>query len=235
MNLTKCTTIKKQLMKQEKFIPLKKYPRYTINKGIKKSEEFFSKMNLRRSVRTFSSEKIPLEIIINAVRTAATAPSGANKQPWHFVIVQNSEVKRKIKIAAEKKEKEFYGGRATEEWLMALEPFGTNEEKPFLESAPYLIVAFEEKYKIGNNGRKEKNYYTKESIGLACGLLLTALHNVGIATLTHTPSPMSFLSEILNRPSNETPFLLIVAGYPEKNTLVPNIHRKTKEEILTII
>ncbi len=221
-------------MEKEKHIPLKNYEKLSDNESLENSKLFFEKMNKRRSVRTFSSEPISIETIKNAIRTAGTAPSGANKQPWHFVIVENQEIKKRIKIAAEKEEKEFYSNKAPEEWLKDLEQFDTNEEKPFLEIAPYLIVIFEEKYKINESGEKRKNYYTKESVGLACGMLLTALHNAGIATLTHTPSPMKFLSEILDRPANETPFLLVVAGYPEKGTLVPNIKRKKLEEILTI-
>ena len=221
-------------MKNKKHIPLNNYPKYSDNQLVEKSEMFFDKMNSRRTVRTFSSEPIPIEVIENAIKTAGTAPSGANMQPWHFVLVRNNETKKQIRIAAEKEEKEFYLNRATDKWLEDLEKFGTNENKPFLETAPYLIVVFEEKYRISESGEKEKNYYTKESVGLATGILLTALHNIGIATLTHTPSPMKFLSEILDRPKNETPFLLIVVGYPEKETLVPNIKRKKLDNILTI-
>ena len=221
-------------MEKEKHIALNNYPKYSDNDLVKFSKLFFDKMNSRRSVRTFSLEAIPLEVIKNAINTASTAPSGANKQPWHFVLVQDAKIKREIRIAAEKEEKEFYSSRAPEDWLNDLEQFDTNEHKPFLEIAPYLIVVFEEKYKINSVGEKEKNYYTKESVGLATGMLLTALHNVGIATLTHTPSPMKFLSEILNRPKNETPFLLVVAGYPEKGTVVPNINRKELDKVLTV-
>ena len=221
-------------MEKEKHIPLKNYEKLSDNELLENSKLFFEKMNKRRSVRTFSSEPISIEVIKNAIRTASTAPSGANKQPWHFVLVENKKVKNEIRIAAEKEEKEFYSHKAPEEWLKDLEQFDTNEKKPFLEIAPYLIVVFEEKYKVNTNGDKKKNYYTKESVGLACGMLLTALHNVGIATLTHTPSPMKFLSKILDRPANEIPFLLVVAGYPKKGTLVPNIKRKKLEEILTI-
>ena len=219
---------------KKKYIPLNNYPKYSDSELVEISKMFFDKMNNRRSVRTFSSEPIPIEIITEAIKTAGTAPSGANKQPWHFVLVQNSEIKKRIRIAAEKEEKEFYSNRATDKWLKDLEQFDTNEEKPFLEKAPYLIVVFEEKYKITKTGEKEKNYYTKESVGLASGILLTALHNLGLATLTHTPSPMNFLSEILARSKNETPFLLIVVGYPEEGTLVPNIKRKNMNKILTI-
>ena len=221
-------------MKKEKHIPLNKYTKYSDNQLVKNSEMFFEKMNSRRTVRTFSSEPIPIKVIKNAIKTASTAPSGANKQPWHFVLVQNLEVKKQIRIAAEKEEKEFYSNKAPEDWLNDLKQFDTNEHKPFLEIAPYLIVVFEEKCKVNGKGEKEKNYYTKESVGLATGMLLTALHNVGIATLTHTPSPMKFLAENLNRPKNETPFLIVVAGYPEKGTVVPNIKRKELDEILTV-
>ncbi len=221
-------------MEKEKHISLKNYEKLSDNKSLEISELFFEKMNKRRSVRTFSSEPISIEIIKNAIRTASTAPSGANKQPWHFVLVKDKKIKNEIRIAAEKEEREFYSHKASEEWLKDLEQFDTNDKKPFLEIAPYLIVVFEEKYKINRSDKIEKNYYTKESVGLACGMLLTALHNVGIATLTHTPSPMKFLSKILDRPTNETPFLLIVVGYPERGTLVPNIKRKKLNEILTI-
>ncbi|MBU0473846.1 MAG: nitroreductase family protein [Bacteroidetes bacterium] len=222
-------------MTTKKQIPLKNYEKFSDNKIKEMSEMFYAKMDSRRTVRTFSSEPISIEVLKNAIKAANTSPSGANKQPWHFVLVQSAEIKKKIRIAAEKEEKEFYSNRAPAEWLKDLEPFETDEHKPFLETAPYLIVVFEEKYKIASNGEKAKNYYTKESVGLACGILLVALHNVGIATLTHTPSPMKFLAEILKRPKNETPFLLIVAGYPEVGTVVPNIKRKELNEILTII
>jgi len=220
---------------KNKQLLLKNYPKYSDNEMMEISKVFFAKMNARRTVRTFSEEPISIKILKNAIKTANTSPSGANKQPWHFVLIKNSEIKKKIRIAAEKEEKNFYNGKASDEWLKDLEPFGTDENKPFLETAPYLIVVFEEKYKLLPSGEKAKNYYTKESVGLACGMLLTALHNVGIATLTHTPSPMNFLSEILKRPKNETPFLIIVAGYPMVGTTVPNIKRKKINEILTVI
>lgn len=215
-------------------IALKNYIKHSDDKVVELSKMFFEKMNYRRSVRTFSSDPIPIEAIKFAIKTANTAPSGANKQPWHFVIVKSVEVKNQIRLAAEKEEAEFYSGRASAEWLKDLEPFETDEHKPFLEVAPYLIVVFEEKYRVTSNGEKRKNYYTKESVGLATGLLLTALHNLGFATLTHTPSPMKFLSKILKRPANETPFLLVVVGYPSKEVLVPDIKRKELEEIITI-
>ncbi len=222
-------------MTKEKHIPLKNYPKHSDNQLVEYSEVFFEKMDKRRTVRTFSSEEIPIEVIENAIKTANTAPSGANKQPWHFVVVRNAEIKKQIRIAAEKEEHKFYSGKATKEWLNDLEVIATNDQKPFLEEAPYLIMVFEEKYRITADGEKKKNYYTKESVGIACGILLTALHNVGIATLTHTPSPMNFLSKILNREKNEKPYLLIVVGYPANGTLVPNIKRKKLNEVLTII
>ncbi len=221
-------------MKKEKHIPLNNYPKYSDNQLVKISEMFFDKMNSRRSVRTFSSELIPIEVVKNAIKAASTAPSGANKQPWHFVLVQDPKIKKQIRIAAEKEEKEFYSKKAPKSWLYDLEQLNTNEHKPFLEIAPYLIVVFEEKYKVDRDGEKEKNYYTKESVGLASGILITALHNLGVATLTHTPSPMNFLSKILNRPKNESPFLIVVVGYPEKETMVPNIKRNELDKILTV-
>ena len=183
-------------------------------------------MNKRRTVREFSSEPINKDIIENCIKAAGTAPSGANKQPWYFVIVSNPDLKKEIRIAAEKEEKSFYNEKAPQEWLHALEPFGTDENKPFLETAPYLIVIFEQKYKIDKDGNKEKNYYTSESVGIATGILITALHRVGIASLTHTPSPMKFLNKILDRPENEKPFLVLVVGYPANNVKVPDIKRK---------
>jgi len=214
-----------------KFIDLPNYNLLSISEMIQNSAEFYSEMNLRRTVRDFSPESIEREIIENCIKTAGTAPSGANKQPWHFVVVSDPEIKKEIRIAAEKEEKSFYNERAPQEWLHALEPFGTDENKPFLETAPYLIVIFEQKYKIDKAGNKEKNYYTTESVGIATGLLITALHRVGIATLTHTPSPMKFLNKILKRPENEKPFLVLVVGYPAKNAKVPDIKRKPLSSI----
>jgi len=201
---------------------------------IEKSEFFKGLMKKRRSVRVFSEKPVAIEIIKNCVTAASYAPSGANKQPWHFVIVKNKEIKRKIRLAAEKEEKEFYARRATPRWLEDLEPFGTNEKKEFLETAPFLIVVFEEKYKI-QDGDVLKNYYTKESVGIATGILITALHFSNLVTLTHTPSPMNFLNDILNRPDYERPFLIIVTGYPSEKTMVPDISKKPFDEIATIV
>ncbi len=199
------------------------------------SREFYAFLAGRRSVRDFSSKGVPEEIIRNCLSAAGTAPSGANLQPWHFVAISDPKIKRRIRIAAEKEEREFYRGRAPGEWLDALEPLGTNEQKPFLEKAPWLIAVFAVKNEITEEGRIRKHYYVTESVGIAAGMLLTALHSVGLGTLTHTPSPMKFLNEILERPENEKPFLLIVTGYPAENTVVPDISRKGLAEISTFL
>ena len=199
------------------------------------ANQFFQKVSSRRSVRDFSKDDFPIEIIKNCIKSASTAPSGANKQPWHFVIVKDPIIKRKIRKAAEIEEKEFYGGRAPKEWLDDLNQFGTDWNKPFLEEAPYLIVVFSKKFDINDDGTNTKNYYVSESVGIASGLLLTALHNAGLVTLTHTPSPMTFLSEILKRPSSDKPYLIIPVGFPSENAEVPNIKKKTFKEICTIL
>lgn len=217
-----------------KFRDYSEYKKLDENEMLTISEKFKSDVKRRRTVRDFSSEDIPLEIIKNCIEAAGSAPSGANKQPWTFVIVKNREVKKEIRILAEKEEREFYGGKAPDEWLKDLEQFETNAEKPFLEKAPYLVAIFERKYEI-ENGEKHKNYYTKESVGLAAGILITALNKCGIATLTHTPSPMNFLNKILNRPENEKPFLLLVAGYPADNIKIPDVKKKSFDEIAVII
>ena len=199
------------------------------------SNQFFQKVSSRRSVRDFSRDDFPIDIIKNCIKSASTAPSGANKQPWHFVIVKDPIIKRKIRKAAEIEEKEFYGGRAPKEWLDDLNQFGTDWNKPFLEEAPYLIVVFSKKFDINDDGTNTKNYYVSESVGIASGLLLTALHNAGLVTLTHTPSPMAFLSDILNRPPSDKPYLIIPVGFPSENAEVPNIRKKTFKEICTIL
>jgi len=216
-----------------KFEKLNDFPSFELSEMIKRSKEYFDFMNKRRTVRTYSPKKIPIAIIENAIKTAGTAPSGANMQPWHFAIVIDSDIKRQIRIEAEKEEKEFYNTRAPKEWLDALRQFGTNEKKPFLETVPYLIVVFEKKHEVNADGSKIKHYYTKESVGIATGMLISALHNAGVATLTHTPSPMNFLSKILKRPDNEKPYLIVVAGFPDENTKVPKINRKKLSEIAT--
>ncbi len=199
------------------------------------ANQFFQKVSSRRSVRDFSRDDFPIDIIKNCIKSASTAPSGANKQPWHFVIVKDPKIKRKIRKAAEIEEKEFYGGRAPKEWLDDLNQFGTDWNKPFLEEAPYLIVIFSKKFDINDDGTNKKNYYVSESVGIASGLLLTALHNAGLVTLTHTPSPMAFLSDILNRPPSDKPYLIIPVGFPSENAEVPNIKKKTFKEICTIL
>jgi nitroreductase len=219
----------------KKFIGLKEYNRIPENEMLVLSQIFYQKIQKRRSVREFSREKINIEIIYNCIKAANSAPSGANKQPWHYVVVTDEIIKSKIRIEAEKEERAFYGKKATDEWLKDLEPFETDENKPFLEDAPILIAIFEEKYSIDSQNVKHKNYYTKESVGISAGILITALHNSGLVTLTHTPSPMNFLNEILKRPLNEKPFLLLVVGYPAENTKVPDITRKSLDEIMTVL
>ena len=194
--------------------------------------DFHAGMDRRRSVRAFSPDPVPRELIEIAIRTASTAPSGAHRQPWKFVAVGDPGLKREIRAAAEAEEYESYvGGRMPEEWLEALAPFGTGWEKPFLETVPWIVVAFEELYGMRPDGGKRKNYYPKESVGIACGLFIAALHQMGLATLTHTPSPMAFLSRLLDRPANEKPFILFPIGYPAPDAEVPDIRRKGLEEV----
>ena len=198
---------------------------------VTRSQQFFENLNKRRTIREFSSENVPDKVLENSIMTASSAPSGAHKQPWTFCIVRDSEIKSKIREAAEKEEYDNYHGRMKEEWLEDLKPFGTDWRKPFLENAPALIIVFKRIYEEVN-GKKQNNYYVPESVGIACGFLLAALHNAGLATLTHTPSPMNFLSEILNRPENERAFLLIPVGYPAENSMVPDLIRKSKGEVI---
>ncbi len=203
---------------------------FTEAETIIRSQEHYNYFNKRRTVREFSSDPISEEILNNIILSASTAPSGANKQPWTFCVVTNSELKTKIRTAAEKEEYDSYHGRMPEEWLKDLSYLGTNWEKPFLETAPALIVVFKKSYNL-IDGKKLNNYYVSESVGIACGFLLEAIHYCGLVALTHTPSPMNFLRELLQRPENEKPFLLIPIGYPAANTLVPDIHRKKLVEI----
>jgi nitroreductase len=199
---------------------------------IARSKTFNNELQKRRTVRDFSSKSVSSEIINHCLLAAGSSPSGANKQPWKFVVITDQMVKTKIRYAAELVEQEFYEGKAPEEWISALAPIGTDKHKPFLEEAPVLIAIFEEKYSVLPNGEKSKNYYTHESVGIATGLLISAIHNCGLASLTHTPSPMGFLNKILDRPENERPFLILVVGYPKPNALVPNIKRKAFEEFV---
>ncbi len=220
-------------MPKLKFIPLASFKKYTPDEMISRSQEFYKFLKRRRTVRDFSEKAAPLEVIENCIRAAGTAPSGANLQPWHFAVVSDPEIKKKIRIAAEEEEKEFYTNRAPKEWLDALAHLGTDEHKPFLETAPYLIAVFSKSYEFLPDGNKVKHYYAQESTGIACGMLITALHNAGLASLTHTPSPMNFLNEVLERPKNERPFLLLVVGYPAKGAKVPDIKKKQLSEIIT--
>jgi len=195
------------------------------------AQDFYEMMGTRRSIRDFSEKKVPLSVIESIIKTASTAPSGAHKQPWSFCVVESPKLKSKIRIAAEEEEKKSYDGRMSEEWLEDLKPLGTNHLKPFLEVAPYLIIVFKKPYDLDDNGNKLQNYYVNESVGIACGMLITAIHQAGLVTLTHTPSPMNFLTKLLNRPSNERAFLLLPVGYSAAETYVPDIQRKSLEEV----
>jgi iodotyrosine deiodinase len=197
----------------------------------RRSEDFLTLMAKRRTVRDYSDRPVPREIIANAVRTAALAPSGANQQPWTFVCISDLAIKSRIRIAAEEEEKAFYAGRAGKEWLRALSHLGTDWEKPFLETAPWLIAIFGQRYGADADGAKVKHYYVPESVGIASGFLIAALHNAGLATLTHTPSPMGFLNDICGRPDNEKAYILLVAGYPAEDCTVPAISKKTLDEV----
>ena len=218
------------MVEVEKFLPLEFEPVGDTEK-IERAGAFYRLMRRRRSVRDFSSAPVPREVIEDCLRTAGTAPSGANMQPWHFCVVESAAVKREIRLAAEAEEREFYQRRASEEWLDALAPLGTDAHKPFLETAPYLIVIFLKKFSEGEQGEQRKNYYTAESVGIATGMLLAALHNAGVATLTHTPSPMKFLNSILGRPTSERPYMIVVAGLPAAGTTVPAITKKPLGDI----
>lgn len=222
-------------MSQAHFIPYRDFEEHSVEKMKKRAEKFYQLVKKRRTVRDFSDRPVPREIIETCLLAAGTAPNGANKQPWHFAVVSDPGIKKKIRIEAEKEEQEFYNRRAPEDWLEDLAPLGTDEHKPFLEKAPYLIGIFAQSYKLDENGKKEKHYYVKESVGIATGMLITALHNAGLATLTHTPSPMGFLNEIMGRPAYEKPFLLLVAGYPEDGVKVPDISKKSLDEISSFI
>ena len=216
-------------------VPLSQYREYPIEEMRQRLKDFYENLDRRRTVREFSDRPVPRDLIETALKAANTAPSGANLQPWHFAVVSGPKTKKKIREAAEFEEREFYEHRASEEWLAALEPLGTDEQKPFLETAPYLIAVFLQKYGELPDGRKVKHYYPSESTGLATGMLIVALHEAGLATLTHTPSPMKFLNEILDRPKSERPFLLLVVGYPDENARVPDIHRKDLQDFASFI
>jgi nitroreductase len=215
---------------QAQFIPYSRTSLYN-DALLKESKRHYEFMNSRRTVREFSTEPIAIEVIENIIMSASTAPSGANKQPWTFCVVTNAAMKSQIRIEAEKEEYESYNGRMPQEWLDDLSYLGTDWHKPFLEEAPALIIVFKQSYEL-KEGQKKTNYYVSESVGLACGYLLQAIHQCGLVALTHTPSPMNFLSKLLNRPINEKPFLLIPIGYPAENVMVPDIKRKGKEEVM---
>ena len=218
-----------------RLIPLVGYQRLPVAQMRARAAALHRQLDARRTVRDFAPDAVPEDVIVSALRSAGTAPSGANLQPWHFVVISDASVKSAIRVAAEAEEKEFYERRATPEWLAALAPLGTDANKPFLETAPYLIAVFVQKYGTLPDGRRVKHYYPMESTGLACGLLITALHNAGLATLTHTPSPMAFLNTILERPRSEKPFLLLVTGYPAADATVPDIRRKPLEAFTTFV
>jgi iodotyrosine deiodinase len=220
-------------MLEPKFIELN-FHEVERQEQLTRAEAFFELLSSRRTVREYSADPVPFEIIEKAIQTAGTAPSGANMQPWRFVVIKDQEIKRRIREAAEREEFESYHHRMSEKWLRRLAPLGTDEHKPFLEIAPYLIVVFRIT-SVTENGETEPTYYSQESVGIAVGMLLAALHNAGLATLTHTPSPMKFLQEILGRPKNEVPFVLIPVGLPAENAKVPDIKRKPLAEIMQVV
>jgi nitroreductase len=222
-------------MAEPRFIPLEGFREYPVEEMRARARAFYGDLKRRRTVREFSDRPVPQEVVEQCILAAGTAPNGANMQPWHFVAVTDPKLKRKIRVAAEKEEREFYSGRAPQEWLDALAPLGTDEHKPFLESAPCLIAVFAQRYGVLPDGRQVKHYYATESVGIATGFLITAIHNAGLVSLTHTPSPMNFLNELLGRPENERPFLLLVVGYPAEGATVPDITKKPLEEIATFL
>ena len=215
---------------EQKFIPYQQ-KELTIDEQLTNSENFYQALDKRRSVREFSDKPVDIKIIENIVKSASTAPSGAHKQPWTFCVVSNPAIKKQIREAAEKEEKENYSSRMSDRWKEDLEPFGTNWEKPFIEIAPYIIVAFKRAYEIIDS-EKRNNYYVNESVGIACGMLISAINDAGLVTLTHTPSPMNFLAKVLNRPENERAYLLLPVGYAANDAEVPDIHRKLLNEVM---
>ncbi len=214
-------------------VALTGYQEFDADTMTRRASAFYEDVKRRRTVRDFSDRPVPREVIEDCIRAAGTAPNGANLQPWHFVAVSDPAIKRRIREGAEEEERAFYGGKAPQEWLDALAPLGTDAHKPFLETAPWLIVIFAESYGELPDGRKVKHYYTQESVGIATGILITAVHHAGLVSLTHTPSPMGFLNEILDRPSRERAFLILVVGYPADGAMVPDITKKSLAEIST--
>lgn len=215
------------------FQPLAGWREYPTDEMRERATAFRKELQRRRTVRQFSDRPVPRDILEECLRAAGTAPSGANLQPWHFVAVSEPELKRKIREAAEAEEHAFYHGRAPQTWLDALAHLGTDEHKPYLETAPFLVVVFGERFGVGTAGERVPHYYVSESVGIAMGMLITALHHAGLATLTHTPSPMGFLNELLDRPSTDRAFLILVVGYPAADAIVPDISKKSLEEFVT--
>jgi iodotyrosine deiodinase len=222
-------------MTQYPFKPLSDYEEYPVEEMRQRAAAFYADLQRRHTVRDFSDRPVPREVIETCLRAAGTAPNGANKQPWHFVVVSDPAIKHQIRVAAEEEEREFYAHHATPEWLEDLAPLGTDPDKPFLETAPYLIVIFAQRYALQPDGSKRKNYYVQESVGIATGMLITAVHQAGLVSLTHTPSPMNFLTKILGRPDNERPFLILVVGYPAADAQIPEISKKPLPEIATFL
>jgi iodotyrosine deiodinase len=230
-----CETVQRreEFVAKKKDIPLQHYQKPEETVMQERALEFRKLMQERRSVRTFSPEAVPMDVIRDCIRTAGSAPSGANMQPWHFAVVTDPAIKSKIREGAEREERKFYEERASKEWLEALTPLGTDPSKPFLEEAPCLICIFMQKRGVKADGTRVKHYYVQESVGIATGMLIAAVHTAGLVALTHTPSPMNFLSGILGRPDYERPFLILVVGYPAEGTCVPDLRKKTLDDIAT--
>ena len=222
-------------MKKKQDEKLENYKEFSAEQMKRHAKQFFLEMKNRRSVRDFSSRSVPREIIENCLRTAGTAPSGANKQPWYFVVVTHADLKKKIRHEAEKREQEFYQRAATKKWVQDLAPLGTNASKPFLEQAPYLIVIFAQRHSFDQTGKKQPHYYVTESVGIATGLLIASLHHSGLVCLTYTPPKIGFLNPLLNRPQNERPVMILVTGYPSKEVLVPALTRKSLDRIAQFV
>lgn len=222
-------------MSKAQFVPHTEYKTYPVAEMQQRAAEFYTNMRRRRTVREYSDQEVPREVIEQCLLTAGTAPNGANLQPWHFVVISDPAIKKQIREAAEEEERDFYERRAPKEWLEALEPLGTDWQKSFLETAPILIAVFAESYSVREDGAHVKNYYVQESVGIATGFLVAACHMAGLATLTHTPSPMGFLNDILDRPKNERPYLILVVGYPADDVQVPVITKKSLDQIATFM
>lgn len=217
------------------FVPLSTYSAYPPEEMVQRAKAFYQQLSRRKTIREFASTPVSREVIEQCLLAAGTAPSGANHQPWHFAVVSDPALKQKIRIEAEIEEREFYERRAPQEWKDALAPLGTDSNKPFLEDAPYLIAIFGQKSTLMDDGSAVKNYYVPESVSIATGFLIAALHHAGLATLTHTPSPMGFLNELLGRPDNEKPYILLVVGHPAEHCMVPNIRKKPLEQIASFL